>query len=623
MEGSDLEENSNHATLNIEEMLKVSLPANVNVVLATGAANKAEAGAPVDNWREHRYYSIRNKMLKLEKNLNVTNMGTPGVLTDFIKWGQAQFPADRYMLVFWDHGGGALGGYGGNLVYDNAEKTIKNASFADNLTVEQLKGAVNDAVENDPGRKFEIIGFDACLMATLEVADAFKEVGSYLVASQDIEPGQGWDWQVFLQFVSDNSSATGGSIGKAIADAYADKMKNAGESAITLSVIDLSKIDAINSALAAFSEGQKSLLNAVDFSSRLIAWFDLASARATALDFYTSSLSSGDAKETVDLIDFARQSQFDPINDPKTKALLRAAENAVYYKVWGEKRSKASGINIMFPGVTVWDADQITKYSNLSFVKAYRDLVFDFSAFARDSNFPAFTIAAPSAAGNTFTADVTVSGGAPVKYERAYIAQTWTSAENVIYFDGLQPLFPVSPALYMDPLSYTWTGSWYYLGTTDADAKPVAMIADRESRTMSDGSVKEFIVYKIPLYLKIKKYNQDISATYFIEDDLSKNDGDAGKFTHIGYQAQNTLLNQAYPFSQLAEGDIVYPKSLSISADTPLGTWQYYNYASFTVGSNGQTGVQLFKKTGIAKATTNLRFVLYDLRWKPVYSDLF
>lgn len=88
-----------------------------------------------------------------------------------------------------------------------------------------IRKAISDAVGDDLAKRFEIIGFDACLMGTLEIAEALKDVGRYLAASQDIEPGGGWDYTSLLNFIAANPSADGAAIGKAIAEGYLAKVK--------------------------------------------------------------------------------------------------------------------------------------------------------------------------------------------------------------------------------------------------------------------------------------------------------------------------------------------------------------------------------------------------------------
>ena len=58
-------------------------------------------------------YTIRDG--KIEKVMDLdpsTSMSEGASLADFIGWTKENYSADRYMLVFWDHGGGLTYGYG-------------------------------------------------------------------------------------------------------------------------------------------------------------------------------------------------------------------------------------------------------------------------------------------------------------------------------------------------------------------------------------------------------------------------------------------------------------------------------------------------------------------------------
>ena len=45
--------------------------------------------------------------------------------------------------------------------------------------------------ENPP---FELIGFDACLMGTLETANIVANYARYMIGSEENEPGSGWNF---------------------------------------------------------------------------------------------------------------------------------------------------------------------------------------------------------------------------------------------------------------------------------------------------------------------------------------------------------------------------------------------------------------------------------------------
>ncbi|MCD6488404.1 MAG: hypothetical protein J7K21_04185 [Desulfurococcales archaeon] len=102
------------------------------------------------------------------------NTGDPDTLKSFIEFVVGNYPAEHYMLIIWDHGGGP-----GGAAWDYS-------SDDDYLTLKEIREAVEEA-----GVHLDIIGFDACLMATIDAAYEFRNVADYLVASEETEPGHG------------------------------------------------------------------------------------------------------------------------------------------------------------------------------------------------------------------------------------------------------------------------------------------------------------------------------------------------------------------------------------------------------------------------------------------------
>ena len=155
----------------------------------------------------------------------------------------------------WDHGGGT-DGFGWDEVYDNDHTTMDEFSLA------------LDSAYRETGVTFEVIGFDACLMATLGVASVIENYANYMVASEELEPGHGWDYTAILSSLKNNPNQDGKSLGKVIADSYVQHTKTIAERdgyapdrTITLSVVDLAKISLIQNAIV---ELGNSLLQAFD-----------------------------------------------------------------------------------------------------------------------------------------------------------------------------------------------------------------------------------------------------------------------------------------------------------------------------------------------------------------------
>ncbi|WP_296226143.1 clostripain-related cysteine peptidase [Ralstonia sp. UBA689] len=183
MVGSDLESNPDlrAGTRNLNEMLKAAAAANVNVVIETGGANVADATTIVKTWRSVKRHALKNGQLQALADIGAQNMGASQTLTDFITWAAKSYPAANYRLVLWDHGAGWKG-FG----------LDENQTTQNSMTVPQMTAGV-DGGARAAGIRFDVIGFDACLMATAEVEAALAPDADYLLASEELEPGSGWD----------------------------------------------------------------------------------------------------------------------------------------------------------------------------------------------------------------------------------------------------------------------------------------------------------------------------------------------------------------------------------------------------------------------------------------------
>ena len=164
--GTDLESGSGMATSDLQEMAAAKLGANVNLLVYTGGCRQWRNNVVSSN--VNQIYKVESGGLRcMEKDMGAAPMTKAETLSTFIKWCTKNYPANRNMLIFWDHGGGSLSGYG----YD--EKFKSSGSMP-------LKG-INDALK-DGGTTFDIIGFDTCLMATTENALMLSAYGDYMVA---------------------------------------------------------------------------------------------------------------------------------------------------------------------------------------------------------------------------------------------------------------------------------------------------------------------------------------------------------------------------------------------------------------------------------------------------------
>jgi hypothetical protein len=353
MVGTDLESVSHSATENIEQMETIGSTANMNVVLETG-------GALSPGWTTVQRRLVQQGGFYLVEDLGALNMANASTIEDFLQWGMTNYPADKYLLVFWDHGGGPNGGYGGDEIFSHATTPIN-----------QLSLAVANAVAQT-GKPFELIGFDTCLLGNAETISGLYPYTHYYVGSEDVEPGAGWQYNTFMNYINQNPTATGLTIGKEIIDGYTQQ--NSGDET-TLSLIDATQVPALLTAINNFSLAAEAHTNTV------ADWKALARARLAAPDFYTSIWKTRSA-DVVDLISLVNQvkAAFPSDNNVQTTstALLNASNNAIKYLQNSATRQDSLGLTIYYPSVL---AGYATNYPNVTILNGVNFFAENYSTF--------------------------------------------------------------------------------------------------------------------------------------------------------------------------------------------------------------------------------------------------
>ena len=231
--GSDLESSPNGgcASLDITEMMDSGLDASrVNLLIYTGGSRFWHNGIPSDC--NVIYQVINGTTEAVAATQSPANMGDPSTFLDFLNFTYQNYPANHYGLICWDHGGGPLGGYGVDEI------------FEDRLYLQEMDAAFKASPV--ASKKLDFLGFDACLMATMEVAEMADSYANYLIASEETEPGTGWDYS-FLRTM--NSSSETQSIARSILTTYESSMDVYRVAPkYTLSCIDLSQISSFRAA---------------------------------------------------------------------------------------------------------------------------------------------------------------------------------------------------------------------------------------------------------------------------------------------------------------------------------------------------------------------------------------
>lgn len=326
--GSDLESEYGCASLDLEELMSVALPENVSVVFEAGGASTWYNDFNPDVLTRGIYNCDGVQILE---ELPSANMGDPEVLSDFLSYCNENFTADHRAVIFWNHGGGSVSGASFDEIYD-----------FDSIKIPELTQALS---ATDTGSKYELIGFDACLMATIDVADACDEFADYLVASEELEPGCGWSYDVFMEKLAENTSINGAELGRIICDSYYEGCcEILQEDAATLSVVDLSKISELVDAYD--SAGAEALIMAgiSDDSS----YFNEVARCAYSSENYGGNNDSEGYTNMVDISDFISNNMKEELLPASGERVLTALDSAVIYRVNGPLRSESGGLSCYY-----------------------------------------------------------------------------------------------------------------------------------------------------------------------------------------------------------------------------------------------------------------------------------
>jgi hypothetical protein len=119
------------------------------------------------------------------------NMGDPATLDNCLEKAIEFAPADNYMLVLWDHGGGWWG-----VCYDDSSQLPSGST--DRLTMDEVQTGILAATPNGKAVDLSIIGYDACFMGMVEIAYENRNLADLMVASITTVPGDGWDYTAWL-----------------------------------------------------------------------------------------------------------------------------------------------------------------------------------------------------------------------------------------------------------------------------------------------------------------------------------------------------------------------------------------------------------------------------------------
>lgn len=352
MIGSDLESKYLAGTKDIDEIIDSSINYNdVNIIIYTGGTKKWHTDK-IPNDKQGLFEINSSGIKKIKEFDNYESILEKNNLLYLLNYGYEHYDSEYYDLILWDHGAGPIYGYG----YDEYNKT-------DSMSINEIKSALNSSPFIGDN-KLEIIGFDACLMSSIEIASSLSSYANYMVASQEFEPGSGWDYK-FLEKIDKN--VTSQDFGKLIIDSFDSYYENKKYTkGISLSLLKLSKIDNVLKYIEElFTKIDQDLI--IDYSSITRTRSNSKSYGRTSSDYY------------YDLIDLNDLLLNMPDKYTKEVSNLKSSlsDLIIYQKTDLES---TNGVSIFFPFENKKDLDKnLSIYKELNFSESYYNFISNYS----------------------------------------------------------------------------------------------------------------------------------------------------------------------------------------------------------------------------------------------------
>ena len=234
--GTDIQED---ACEDLIEMAEADPSDDMNIVVLAGGTKKWSLDLLKGNTRN--LLSFQSEADEPE-DWGRKSMGSPESLKEFLEYGLKEYPADRMIVILWDHGAGSEGG----VCFDETAND-------DGLTVVEINKVLGSL--NVPDWHIDIFGCDACMMGTYEMAAMLSHYNiDYYVASEELEPGTGWYYTGWLEALQDDPSISDEDLCGSIIDTFMDAgLENDPDDYLTLSAVRLSEVGALESCMEQFA----------------------------------------------------------------------------------------------------------------------------------------------------------------------------------------------------------------------------------------------------------------------------------------------------------------------------------------------------------------------------------
>ena len=289
------------AARNIQQMANIGSNPNITIVVHLDiriSGNKKIT---------RRYLIEKDQVLHIDPYNPMTQQmdsGNPATLISFCEWAIKNYEADEYDLILWNHGTGILEPPHGKIInpmdlfvfnpsthrldldrsigfmdaidYSNPKQrgVCWDDTTGNYLSNRKMEIALQTICQNYlGGKKFGIIGFDACLMSMIEVCSFIQKYAHVMVSSEEVELGMGWKYdEVLFPFIKDRLDTP--TFARHIVAAY-ERTYQSITNDFTLSAVNLDSIasleknvDQISRLLLEGLDKQKSVFSSIIKDSR-------------------------------------------------------------------------------------------------------------------------------------------------------------------------------------------------------------------------------------------------------------------------------------------------------------------------------------------------------------------
>ena len=296
-----------------------------------------DEGEPESEWADTRVLRVTKGEVG-----SFTTIGEPkerdtsdaSTLASFVTGVFRRFPAKHHAVIVWDHGGG----FSGICVDEDAPGRVEGKRM---LSLFDVRLGLATALQQSGVLRLDLLAFDACLMAQLEVALAMHDLAGAMVASEAEVPGTGYPYEKLLSAF--DGDADGHEVARKIVASYGTFSDDAFESTSTLSAFDLGAAPRVAGALERVATAAQAVSDA--------QWRAIARALFYAENYETRDARTGDhAFASLDLLDFSERLRRIPgMPAAELDGLKAAVGEMVLARYSGAERTLSHGISIHGP----------------------------------------------------------------------------------------------------------------------------------------------------------------------------------------------------------------------------------------------------------------------------------